>query len=232
MATQRRTSSPDGLFPRSLWGYSRDSVDAYLARSGEAEPQSSPAGADDGLGRALEGVGEQVDAILAATRESAAKLLAEAELAARQTRQAAEHEAEEVRAEAKRYADQTREAADHESEEVLRRARIDQNRLEQELDELRERRRAVLAQINAMRGSLGTVVGEYEEGTAEFDAMRELQADAEHPDHDEQLDEGEWYEEDGGSEVGEAGSGASDPDPDGDTEVLSERDPALDERAS
>lgn len=200
-----RLREPD--FAVRLWGYDRQQVDALLAdlhrraRAGELQPTETEA-----IESQLSGIGERVDAILAAANEAAAHVTEEATAKAaaltRETEQTAEHQrreadsyaagtrteadryASQVRADADREAAQVREqarteaeaavaAAEEEADSILREAQLERVRIEEAIEELRERRELVIASIERMRGNLGSMVGEAAQGTDAFVAMGE-----------------------------------------------------------
>jgi ElaB/YqjD/DUF883 family membrane-anchored ribosome-binding protein len=94
------------------------------------------------------------------------------EYAAR-VRAEAEEEAERLRADAETRSEARVASAEEESAEIIREAEDERERLRREVDELRERREMVVANLERLRGSLGSMVGEAERGTTEWAAAGE-----------------------------------------------------------
>ena len=198
-----RLREPD--FAVRLWGYDRQQVDALLAelhkraRAGELQPTEAEA-----IESQLTGIGERVEAILAAATDAASHVSEEASAKAasltRETEQAAEHQRREadsyaktartdadqyvarvrsdadretaqLREQARTEADATIAAAEEEADTIVREAHLERGRIEEAIEALRERRELVIASIERMRGNLGSMVGEAEQGTDAFVAM-------------------------------------------------------------
>jgi hypothetical protein len=188
-------------FPMRIWGYDRDSVEAHLGELEQELERLEAARNAAAAGPELVGVGERVEAILAAAREAAAnatgqaaeqaaKLTRESDQAAEQLRKEADEYAttkrkeadayeassrtetqrkvEELRQRATAEAEAATAAAEEEAEEILREAHLERGRIEDSIAELRERRQQVIASIERLKGSLGSMVGEAEQGTAQF----------------------------------------------------------------
>lgn len=171
-----------------LWGYDREQVDALLAEL-EAVARKGP---PEGSGSGLAGVGEKVEAILAAaaeaaehvraqaaeraaslnreSREAAEALRAEADEYAKRVRSEADLVAEEQRRETDAKAEEAIAAAEDEAEQIVRDAIVERRRIEDSINDLRERRELVVQSIERLRGSLGSMVGEAELGTTELAA--------------------------------------------------------------
>lgn len=100
--------------------------------------------------------------------EYASSTRAAADEYATSTRAEAEAEAAKLREQAEADAQAKREAAEEEADQVLRDARLELGRVEESIEDLRERRELVIRSIEQMRGSLGSMVGEASQGTSEF----------------------------------------------------------------
>lgn len=98
------------------------------------------------------------------------------------TRAGADQAAAEIEAKARAEAEASVAAAEEEAEQILADARAELGRVEASIAELRDRRSAVIAEIDRIRGNLGSMVGAVEQGTTEFLGL---------PDDDEDLDEPE-----------------------------------------
>jgi hypothetical protein len=95
-----------------IWGYDRDSVEAHLGELEQELERLEAARNAAAAGPELVGVGERVEAILAAAREAAANATGQAaEQAAKLTRES-EQAAEQLRKEADEYATTKRKEAD------------------------------------------------------------------------------------------------------------------------
>ena len=184
-----------GLSTR-LWGYDREQVDALLT-----DLERLFRSAEGSAGAELAGVGERVEAILGAAAEAAdhvreeasrraAALTRDSEESARKLREEADRYASELRAEAERDAERQRRqagveaeeavaAAEEEAERILRDTMVERRRIEDSIADLRERRELVVQSIERLRGSLGSMVGEAEQGTTEMAAAAFVDADAE-----------------------------------------------------
>lgn|GEM_PF-5915468 len=113
------------------------------------------------------------------SEEAAEQLRREADEYQRRTRTAADEYDAATRAEADRAAAETEAkarieaeasiaAAEAEAEQILGDARAELGRVEASIAELRSRRQAVIAEIDRIRGNLGSMVGAAEQGTTEF----------------------------------------------------------------
>ncbi len=113
------------------------------------------------------------------SEEAAEQLRREADEYQRRTRTAADEYDAATRAEADRAAAETEAkarveaeasvaAAEAEAEQILGDARAELGRVEASIAELRSRRQAVIAEIDRIRGNLGSMVGAAELGTSEF----------------------------------------------------------------
>ncbi len=164
-----------------------DKVDEILGTARETAAQL--------LGEAHRAAGE----LTRESEETAAQLRREADEASQATRKAADEYDAATRAEAETAANSARDvaeadaeakvaAAEQEAEELLRDARLELSRIEGQIDDLRERRRNVLAGIEEMQGRLSSMIGEVERGTTEFAA-----AAADLPEDDD-FDAEEGYE--------------------------------------
>lgn len=87
---------------------------------------------------------------------------------AEEIRAAADREAERIRNEARSEGEALVVAAEQEAEEILAQAQVDLRGVETEIEDLRARRQLVIASIERMRGSLGSMVGESQLGTGEW----------------------------------------------------------------
>lgn len=205
--TETIDSLRDPGFSRRVWGYDSYQVDGFLEELRErleAAEQGIPTGSP--LAGELTGVGEKVDAILAAAREAAERTQAEVAEQITELKRESEESAEQLRREADEYATKTRSeadeyeaalrseaqkgaakvneeasseaeakvsAAEQEAEQMLRDARIELGRIEESIEDLRERRQLVITSIERLRGSLGSMVGEASQGTVELAALDE-----------------------------------------------------------
>ena len=84
------------------------------------------------------------------------------------TRAGADQAAAEIEARARVEAEASVAAAEEEAEQILADARAELGRVEASIAELRDRRSAVIDEIDRIRGSLGSMVGAAEQGTSEF----------------------------------------------------------------
>jgi cell division septum initiation protein DivIVA len=133
------------------------------------------------------------------SEKTAAHLRREADAYAKSKKTDADQYVSRVRAEADRDAEKLREttraeaeaavaAAEEEADQILREAQLERGRIEEAIEALRERRELVIASIERMRGSLGSMVGEAEQGTAAYVAMGEDDPAATHVVFDDESD--------------------------------------------
>ena len=113
------------------------------------------------------------------TEQATEHLRREADAYSKTARREADQYASRVRSETDREASKLREqsrteaeaavaAAEEEADQILRDAQLERGRIEEAIEALRERRELVIASIERMRGSLGSMVGEAEQGTDAF----------------------------------------------------------------
>jgi ElaB/YqjD/DUF883 family membrane-anchored ribosome-binding protein len=113
------------------------------------------------------------------TEQATEHLRREADAYSKTARREADQYASRVRSETDREVAKLREqsrteaeaavaAAEEEADQILRDAQLERGRIEEAIEALRERRELVIASIERMRGSLGSMVGEAEQGTDAF----------------------------------------------------------------
>ena len=149
-----------------------EKVDAILDAARDAAEQARSSAAEQALAvkreseEAAEQLRNEADEYATATRRSADEYEAS-------TRSEAEQEAASVLERASSEAEAKVAAADEEADQMLRDARLELGRIEETVEDLRERRQLVIASIERLRGSLGTMVGEASQGTSEHAALAE-----------------------------------------------------------
>ena len=149
-----------------------EKVDAILDAARDAAEQARSSSTEQALAvkreseEAAEQLRNEADEYATATRRSADEYEAS-------TRSEAEGEAASVLERASSEAEAKVAAADEEADQILRDARLELGRIEETVEDLRERRQPVIASIERLRGSLGTMVGEAAQGTSEYAALAE-----------------------------------------------------------
>lgn len=153
------------------------------------------AAAREAAGQTLSSSTEVAAALKRESEEAAEQIRREADEYARSTRGSADEYDAATRSEADREAGSIREqadaaaeakvaAAEEEAESMLRDARLELGRIEDSIEDLRERRQLVITSIERLRGSLGSMVGEASQGTTEYAAIAEETAAIEQEDEE------------------------------------------------
>ena len=149
-----------------------EKVDAILDAARDAAEQARGSSAEQALAvkreseEAAEQLRNEADEYATATRRAADEYEAS-------TRSEAEQEAGALLERASSEAEAKVAAADEEADQMLRDARLELSRIEDTIEDLRERRQMVIASIERLRGSLATMVGEASQGTSEHAALAE-----------------------------------------------------------
>lgn len=208
-------------------GYDMAQVDDLVASLvDEREHFSIPDPADAATRAGIERITSKTKAILMAAQQGAEELRIEAANEAAAVTAEADAYSERLRAEADTYAAdshaaadaavakqthdsgiravETIEVADRESARIMREAHAERLRVEAGIDELREHRDAIVANLDRLRGNLNEVVDESHQGTYEWAAAEE---DSEELD----LDLGDFEAEEGRADQPGEDEGAEQP---------------------
>jgi DivIVA domain-containing protein len=170
-----------------------DRLEAELVPGDAPPPGSELLGVGEKVEEILRAAAETAETATRAASEKAISLREEAEEEADRERSSASTHAERTRREADEYAERTRDDADREAGRLLaeaekerrervteakeeaariqREGELEREQIEESLQELRERRRMIVLNLERLRGSLGTMVGEAEQGTTEWAAL-------------------------------------------------------------